>query len=101
MPGIRIQYIRGPIWGKTAAQLRRDTVLGNNPLTGNPILDEIVNKLTKPLTAEERKTGEVNRSKGPETFTGTAEELQQLFLEKRFTDFMPIILPTEEMSLKC
>ena len=96
MPGIRIQFIRGPIWGKTAEQLRRDTVLGNNPLTGKPILDEIVDKLTRPLTAEEKKTGEVNRSKGPETFTGTADELQQLFLEKRFTDFMPIILPTEE-----
>ena len=96
MPGIRIQYIRGPIWGKTAEQLRRDTVLGNNPLTGNPILDEIVSKLTKPLTAEEKKTGEINRGRGPEKFTGTADELQQLFLEKRFTDFMPIILPTEE-----
>jgi len=96
MPGIRIQYIRGPIWGKTAEQLRRDTVLGKNPLTGNPILDEIVSKLTKPLTAEEKKTGEVDRGRGPETFTGTADELQQLFLEKRFTDFMPIILPTEE-----
>jgi hypothetical protein len=96
MPGIRIQYIRGPIWGKTAEQLRRDTVLGSNPLTGKPILDEIVSKLTKPLTVEEKKTGEVNRSKGPETFIGTADELQQLFLQKRFTDFMPIILPTEE-----
>ena len=96
MPGIRIQYIRGPIWGKTAEQLRRDTVLGNNPLTGNPILDEIVSKLTKPLTAEEKRTDEVNRGRGPETFTGTTDELQKLFLEKRFTDFMPIILPTEE-----
>lgn len=96
MPGIRIQYIQGPIWGKTAEQLRRDTVLGNNPLSGNPIVDEIVEKLTSPLTDEEKRTGEVVRSKGPETYTGTAEELQQLFLEKRFTDFMPVILPTEE-----
>jgi len=96
MPGIRVQYILGPIWAKTAEQLRRDTVLGNNPLTGRPILDEIMEKLTMPLTAEENRTGEVIRDKGPETFTGTADELQKLFLEKRFTDFMPIILPTEE-----
>ena len=60
------------------------------------MVDEIVEKLTKPLTAEEKKTGEIKRSRGPETFTGTADELQQLFLEKRFTDFMPVILPTEE-----
>jgi hypothetical protein len=96
MPGIRLQFIQGPIWGKTAQQIRRDTVLGNNPLTGEPILEKIVEKLTKPLTANEKRTGEIARSKGPDTFTGTADELQQLFLEKRFTDFMPIILPTEE-----
>ena len=70
MPGIRIQYILGPIWGKTAQQLRKDVVLGTNPLTGGPVLQEIVDKLTRPLTAEEKRSGEVVRSKGPETFTG-------------------------------
>ena len=33
---------------------------------------------------------------GPATYTGTPDELQKLFLEKRYTDFMPVILPTEE-----
>ena len=96
MPGIRIQYILGPIWGKTAQQLRKDVVLGTNPLTGGPVLQEIVDKLTRPLTAEEKRSGEVVRSKGPETFTGTEDELQQMFLEERYTDFLPIILPTKE-----
>ena len=96
MPGIRLQFIQGPIWGKTAEQIRRDSVLGVNPLTGEPILEKIVEKLTKPLTAEEKRTDEVIRTKGPETFAGTADELQKLFLEKRYTDFMPIILPTQE-----
>ena len=59
-------------------------------------MQEIVEKFTKPLTAEEKKTGEIKRSKGPETFTGTADELQRMFLEKRYTDFMPIILPTKD-----
>ncbi len=96
MPGIRIQWIQGPVWGKTAEQLRKDVVLGKNPITGEQVLEGIIDKLTRPLTAEEKKTGEVNRSKGPETFKGTADELQRMFLEKRYTDFMPIILPTEE-----
>lgn len=96
MPGIRIQYIRGPIWAKTREQLRRDVVFGNNPLTGKPVMQEIVDKLTRPLTPEERRTGRMPRDKGPATFTGTADELQKLFLEKRFTDFLPVILPTEE-----
>jgi hypothetical protein len=96
MPGIRVQYILGPIWGKTAAQLHKDVALGTNPLTGVPVVQEIVDKLTKPLTAEEKKSGELVRDKGPETFTGTADELHKMFLEKRYTDFLPIVLPTRE-----
>ncbi len=96
MPGIRIQYILGPVWGKTREQLRKAVVFGNNPLTGKPVMQEIIDKLTKPLTAEEKQIGEWKRDMGPATYTGTADELQKLFLEKRYTDFLPIILPTEE-----
>jgi hypothetical protein len=96
MPGIRIQYFRGPVWAKTNEQLKKQIVEGNNPITGKPVMPELVEKLIKPLTAEEKKTGQLKKDMGPATFTGTPDELQQLFLEKRFTDFMPVILPTEE-----
>ncbi len=96
MPEIRTQWIQGPVWAKTREQLRRDVIEGNNPLTGRPVMEEIIENLTKPLTKEEQKTGEIVRDRGPETFTGTAEELHKLFLEKRFTDFLPIVLPTPE-----
>jgi hypothetical protein len=96
MPGLRIQYFRGPVWAKTNEQLKKQIVEGNNPITGKPVMQELVQKLTKPLTAEEKKTGELKREKAQLTFTGTPDELQKLFLEKRFTDFMPVILPTEE-----
>jgi hypothetical protein len=96
MPGLRIQYFRGPVWGKTNEQLKKQIVEGNNPITGKPVMQELIEKLTKPLTAEEKKTGELKRDKGQLTFTGTPDELQQMFLDKRFTDFMPVILPTEE-----
>jgi hypothetical protein len=97
MPGIRVQYFRGPVWAKTHEQLKRQIVEGSNPITGRPVMQELVEKLTKSLTAEEMKTGELRRDMGPATYTGTAAELQQLFLEKRYTDFLPIILPTEEL----
>lgn len=97
MPGIRIQYILGPVWGKTGEQLRKAVVYGNNPITGKPVAQEIVDKITKPLTADEKQTGEWKRSLGPATYSGTAAELQKLFLEKRYTDFMPVILPTEAL----
>jgi hypothetical protein len=96
MPGIRTQWIQGPVWAKTREQLRRDVIEGVNPLSGRPVMQEIIEKFTKPLTAEEKRTGEIKRDRGPETYTGTSEELQKLFMEKRFTDFLPIVLPTPE-----
>ena len=95
MPGLRIQWVRGPVWGKTRDQLRKDVIEGNNPISGKPVMQEIVDKLTKPLTAEEKRTGEIIRDKGPATFTDTPENLQKMFLDKRWTDFLPVVLPTE------
>jgi hypothetical protein len=96
MPGIRTQWIQGPVWAKTRDQLKRDVINGNNPLSGNNVMKEIVEKFTKPLTTEEQKTGEVKKTRGPDTYTGTEEELNKLFLDNRFTDFLPIVLPTKE-----
>ncbi len=96
MPGLRIQYFRGPIWAKTNEQIRKQVMEGNNPITGRPVMQELVEILTKPLTAEEQKTGEVQKNVGPKTYTGTPDELQKLFLEKRYTDFLPVVLPTED-----
>jgi len=96
MPGLRTQWVLGPVWAKTREQLRNDIINGVNPISGRPVMQEIVEKLTKPLTAEEKRTGEILRDKGPATFTDTEENLHKMFLEKRYTDFLPIVLPTEE-----
>ncbi len=97
LPGLRTQWIKGPVWAKTREELRRDVINGNNPKTGKPVMQEIVEKFTKPLTPEEKKTGEIVRSKGPATFTDTPEKLQAMFMDNRWTDFLPIVLPTEEL----
>jgi hypothetical protein len=97
MPGIRIQYIPGPVWGRDNAQLQAQIIEGNNPLTEKPVMKEIVEKFTKPLTAKEKNPGKLKHDPPPATYTGTPAELQKLFLEKRFTDFMPVILPTQEL----
>ena len=54
MPGIRTQWIQGPVWAKTKEQLRRDVINGNNPLSGRNVMQEIVEKFTKPLTKKEK-----------------------------------------------
>ena len=96
MPGVRTQYIRGPVWGKTREQIRKQVIEGNNPLTGQPMMRELIAKLTAPLTASERDMSPRKMDIGPETYTDTEENLQKLFLEKRYTDFLQITLPTKE-----
>jgi hypothetical protein len=57
MPGLRMQFFRGPVWGKTPAQLQKQVIEGNNPVTGKPVMRELVELLTRPLAAGEQKTG--------------------------------------------
>lgn len=95
LPGLRIQWVLGPVWGKTREQLRRDVINGTNPIDGKPVMQELVDKFTKPLTPDETKTGEIIRDKGPATFTDTPENLQKLYMDNRWTDFLPIVLPTQ------
>jgi len=96
MPGIRTQYIRGPVWGRTPEQIRKQIVDGSNPLTGKPMMQEVIAKLTSQLTAAETDMSERRRDVGPPTYTDTEENLHKLFLEKRYTDFLPVVLPTKE-----
>jgi len=96
MPGVRIQYIRGPVWGKSREQIRKQIIEGNNPISGRPMMPELISKLTSPLTAAERDMNSKKMDVGPETYTDTEENLHKLFLEKRYTDFLQITLPTKE-----
>ncbi|HXA77969.1 MAG TPA: hypothetical protein VNV41_12635 [Candidatus Acidoferrales bacterium] len=59
-------------------------------------MKEIVDSLTRPLTADESKTGTVTPPVGAPSFTDTADNLQQYFLDNGMTDTMPIIIPTQE-----
>ena len=81
--------------GTAAEQIRKD-IVDKSPISGKMVMQEIVENLTKPLTAEEEKTGTIEQSSGPASFTDTPDNLQRMFLEERMTDYMPIILPTEE-----
>jgi hypothetical protein len=66
-----------------------------------PMMDEIVSGLTAPLTEIEKspKPKEVEKlSRIP--FKGTLEEVQQFFQNRRWTDGLPVIPPTEEAVKK-
>jgi hypothetical protein len=95
MPLQRISYTPHPVWGKTDEQMYA-YLDGNDPVHNVPLMKEIVESLTRPLTADEMKTGTVTPPVGAPTFTDTADNLQQYFLDNGMTDTMPIIIPTQE-----
>ena len=96
MPNIRLAFVPHPITGVLAAVVR-GYLQGNDPVTGKPILDEIVNGLTGSLTAEDKATGFVERPI-PRMVEGadTEANLIERFHNNGWTDGLPIVLPTEE-----
>src|SRR5712691_4733885 len=74
MPGLQQVFVPQPVMGKSARELRA-YVDGNDPLTGRPVMQEVVEGLTRPFDDE---------------------DLHRLFLENHWTDTLPIVLPTEE-----
>ena len=95
MPLQRIAFTPHPVWGKTDEQMYA-YLDGNDPVSGKPLMKEVVDSLTRPLTADESKSGTVTPPVGAPTFTDYSDNLQQYFLDNGMTDFMPIILPTQE-----
>ncbi|HXX19168.1 MAG TPA: UGSC family (seleno)protein [Candidatus Acidoferrum sp.] len=96
MPTLRIAFTVHPVWGKTPEQLRA-LVDGADPVTKAPFMKEIIGGLTTPLTAEDQISGLQPVSLGPATFgPDTADNLQKYFMDNQMTDYMPIIIPTEE-----
>ena len=95
MPDERICFLPHPMTNKTDEEMYQ-VLLGNDPVTNKPLMPEIISALTTPLTADEKKTGTVSPDVGPPMYSGTQDELQRLYCDNNLTDFMPIILPTEE-----
>jgi len=60
-------------------------------------MPQIISALTAPLTAEEKATGLPPSASEPrELPSDTEENLQQLFKNKDWTDYLPVVLPTGE-----
>jgi hypothetical protein len=71
---------------------------GRDNVSGKPVMQAIVDCLTKPLTAEEKKTGIPEEAAPEPRFLppDTEDNLQRLFKDKHWTDYNPIMLPTAE-----
>jgi hypothetical protein len=92
-------YTPLPVIGMAPEVLDR-FIAGNDPDTGKPVINEIIDVLIKPVnvkktTPESPKTAKAG---APQVLLGpdTEDNLQRLFYENGWTDGLPIILPTEE-----
>lgn len=95
MPTARQAYVPQPLVGRTTAQLRA-YVEGVDPVSRRPFLQGLIEGLTRPLDDQDLKGLSFERST-PRLLTPDSEEnLQQLFIDNAWTDFLPVTLPTEE-----
>jgi len=84
-----------PVMGKSPEELRA-YVGGVDPVTGKPVMEEVIEALTSPLNDEDEKKVSFDRSTPRLVEPDTEENLHRLFLENHWTDGLPIVLPTEE-----
>ncbi|HEX7475953.1 MAG TPA: hypothetical protein VF318_08310, partial [Dehalococcoidales bacterium] len=85
-----------PVIGMSFEALDR-YIVGNDPATGRPVIDEIIEVLTQPLNARKSAPESIHvvKTGAPEALLGpdTEDNLQQLFYSRGWTDGLPIILP--------
>jgi hypothetical protein len=93
---LRFSFPPYPLVGRPREVLR-GYVEGNDAITGNPIMPQVIAALTRPLTEEEKNPVASPGAPRPRLLQpDTEENLIRLFAENGWTDGAPIVLPTEE-----
>jgi hypothetical protein len=95
---LRFAYTPHPVVSMPPSVLR-GYIQGKDPATGRPFVDEVLEALTKPYTAEESRNHAIARPipQQQRLLEGDTEDnLQRLFIERGWSDGLPIILPAEE-----
>jgi len=97
--GMPIRYVGVPFpFSGQPRSVLKGYVEGKDTESGKPMMQAIVEGLTKPLTDEEKMSG-IPPESVPEPrllSADTEDNLQRLFKEKCWTDYNAVIIPTEE-----
>ena len=84
-------FVPQPVMGKSATELRA-YIDGKDPVTGKPVMQEVIEGLTRglvdPKVVADRSTPRLVEP-------ASEDELHELFLVNNWTDKLPIVLPTE------
>jgi hypothetical protein len=94
---IRFAALPFPVAGQPRAVLRQ-YLQGKDIVSGKPLMQAVVDALLVPLTEKEKIRGPAPESKAEPRLLppDTEEHLQRLFKAKEWTDYYPVVLPTEE-----
>src|SRR5947199_4067913 len=95
IPRARAVFVPQPVMGKSPKELRA-YVDGNDPVTGRPFMQEVIEGLTRPFDAQDLEKVVFERSTPRLVEPAPEADLHQLFLDNNWTDKLPIVLPTEE-----
>ncbi|AZG09759.1 hypothetical protein EGT29_18885 [Pigmentiphaga sp. H8] len=88
-------FVPQPVMGKSESELRA-YVEGKDPYTGRPVMQEIVEGLTRGLAASEAGDEPYARDAPRFEQPDAEENLHALFERNGWTDHLPIVLPTQE-----
>ena len=95
MPTTRQAFVPQPVVGRSSDELRA-YVDGEDPVNGGPFMQHVIEGLTNPLHDEDLNGVSFDRSAPRLLDPDTEDNLRQRFIEENWTDFLPIVLPTEE-----
>jgi hypothetical protein len=87
-------FVPQPVMGKSELELRA-YVEGNDPHTGRPVMQEIIEALTESLATGPAGDVPYARTTPRLEQPDTEDALHELFEKNHWTDHLPIVLPTE------
>jgi hypothetical protein len=97
--GMPIRYVGFPfpVAGQPKSVHQRYVFEGKDQVSGKPMMQAIIDALTKPLTDKEKISGPAPEAKAEPRLLppDTEDNLQRLFKDRDWTDYLPVTLPTE------
>jgi hypothetical protein len=95
MPRARRAFVPTPVMGKSSDELLA-YISGDDPVNRRPFMDVVVEQLVAKVDEKDLRGVGFDRSASRFVEPDTEDNLRRRFMENRWTDYLPIILPTEE-----
>ncbi len=95
MPTVRNAFVPQPVVGLSPGELRA-YIEADDPINKRPFMEVVLDGLTGPLTDADYAGASFERTTPRFLEPDTEDNLRALFIAEGWTDYLPIILPTEQ-----